>query len=378
MTKPAPVTFFPKRTQGMVPNGLLGILLINFGEPTEPTPEAVAPFLERIFLQNGGLEDQSGEAAGARARELALARTPGLVEEYREIGGSPLNAQADAQAEALDVELRSQARPTRVYSSFQFAGPSIAQRLEEARADGVTDLLALPVYPFCGQSTTVAALGAVRSALDATAWAPRVRAVSGWHHHPAYVSLRTEQIRAWAAERDLQVTDPDVLLYFSVHGTPLKYLHEGNRYDRYVDEHCRDIARRLGADRYAVGFQNHGNRRIRWTSPDNEDRIGVAAESQLVVVPISFMHEQSETLAELDHDLREFAEGVGKEFHRVPVPHDDEGFIRFLADLVGAAGAPEAPSGILSPCRCTPWSGTWCTNGNRDLPPSPFTEGTRT
>jgi len=158
-----------------------------------------------------------------------------------------------------------------------------------------------------------------------------------------------------------------------VHGTPVRYLGEKGRYDRYVYEHCREVAEGLGAERYQVGFQNHANRRIVWTRPDNEDAIRECEERKLVVVPISFMHEQSETLAELDHELREFVEGLGKELHRVPVPHDDPRFPKLLASLVREAISEDpAASGRLSACRCCPLEPTWCTNGSRDLPPSPY------
>ena len=54
-----------------------GILLLNFGEPERPVMEEVVPFLERIFLMNGGLEPgQEGEARRLRARELAERRAP--------------------------------------------------------------------------------------------------------------------------------------------------------------------------------------------------------------------------------------------------------------------------------------------------------------
>jgi ferrochelatase len=197
--------------------------------------------------------------------------------------------------------------------------------------------------------------------------------ISGWHHHPAYRTMLVEHLRAFMASRGLDLNDPDTLLYFSVHGTPVRYLSDGSRYDRYVYEHTRDVARSLGAHRYQVGFQNHANRRIKWTQPENEDAIRARPEKRLVVVPISFMHEQSETLAELDHDLADFIEGLGKEIHRAPVPHDDPLFPRFLADLVAQAVAddPGRP-GVLSRCRCCPLDDIWCTNGARDLPPSPY------
>lgn len=354
----------------------LGVLLINFGEPDEPTLEKVTTFLERIFLQNASLEGHADEAAMIRTRQLARDRAPGLLEEYQEIGGSPLNAQSESQAAAFARELGTRGVQARVYSAYQFTDPSIAEAVARAKADGVQTLVAMPGYPLCGPSTTVAALDDVRSALDDLGWQPRFRGLAGWHYHADYVRLRTDHIRGFVTERGLDLCSPDTLLYFSVHGTPLKYLREGNRYDRYVFEHCRDIAQELGADRYAVGFQNHSNRRIPWTQPDNEDRIREVEERRLVVVPISFMKEQSETLAELDHELRVFAEALGKEFHRVPIPHDDPRLPRFMAGLLEEIQATDPTArGMLGRCRCRPGDGTWCTNGFRDLPPSPYVPG---
>ncbi len=351
----------------------IGVLVLNFGEPDEPTVEKVEPYLERIFLQNRRLERHVDEAALARARKLARDRAPGLVEEYRAIGGSPLNAQANRVAQALESELTSRLADARVYSGFQFTRPFVSDVVAAAWTDGVDTLVALPVYPMCGQSTTVAALDDVRAALDDLGWAPRFVGISGWHHHPVYRELRVEHVRSFLAEEGLDLEDPDTILYFSVHGTPVKYVAEGNRYDRYVEEHCRAVANGLGAERYAVGFQNHSNRGVPWTQPENEDRIREVSERRLVVVPISFMNEQSETLAELDHELRGFVEDLGKEFHRVPVPFDLPGFPGFLAGLVTEALAADGGASThLSPCRCRTADSTWCTNGNRDLPPSPY------
>jgi protoporphyrin/coproporphyrin ferrochelatase len=354
--------------------GRLGVLVVNFGEPEEATPRRVVPYLERIFLQNVDLESHTADAAVARARELAAARAPGLIEDYRAIGGSPLNAQANRQAEALERELHGRGWTATTYSVFQFVEPLVEEGVRRAREDGVERLVVLPVYPICGQSTTVAALRRTRQAVEALGWRPEVRGLSGWHHHPSYAELRADGIRDFVRDRGLDLDDPDTILHFSVHGTPIKYLDEGNRYDRYVEEHTREIARRLGVeDRYSVGFQNHTNRDILWTQPDNEDCIAALRERRLVIVPIAFMHEQSETLAELDVDLRDHVEGEGREYHRVPVPHDDDRFVRLLADLVTALVGPDpSAGGVLAQCRCALPPGIWCTNGARDLPPSPY------
>lgn len=352
----------------------IGVLTLNFGEPDEPTMEKVVPFLERIFLQNSGLEASDPEALARRAHELALRRAPGLIEEYEGIGGSPLNPQADHHARVLEEELRGRGLDVTTYSCFQYTDPFIADAVARAREDGVEQLVALPVYPLCGHSTTVAALDDVERALEQLEWDVPVVKVAGWHKHDAYLAMRVAHIRRFVEEAGLDLNAPDTILYFSAHGTPIKYLHDdGSRYDRYVDEHCRDIAGALGAERYAVGFQNHTNRGIKWTEPDNEDRIEALRETHLVVDPVSFMHEQSETLAELDDELNEFIREQGKVLHRVPVPHDDPAFPGLLASLVQEAVAVAAGDpGLLAPCRCRKRRGTWCTNGNRDLDPSPF------
>src|SRR5690606_1192887 len=159
----------------------VAVMLLNFGEPEHPDEEEVVPFLERIFLMNGELEGRLGhDKAAARAHELAVARAPGLIEEYREgggahlhrqaeeqavarapglieeyreIGGSPLHRQAEEQAVALDAELTRRGLDARCYVGMQFTEPFIHDAVARARADGCDTVIGLPVYPLCGTST---------------------------------------------------------------------------------------------------------------------------------------------------------------------------------------------------------------------------------
>jgi ferrochelatase len=345
----------------------LGVITVNFGEPASPSLEEVTAFLERIFLVNAALEPSADEAAKrSRSRELAEGRAPGLIEEYRLIGASPNNPQADAQAAALGEELTRRGVAAKVYSAFQFTPPLVADVVRVAKEDGIRELVGVPVYPLCGPSTNVAALDAVRSALDAQRWNVSFWGVTGWHRHPLYLDLRADAIRKLVRRNGVDLQDPDTLVIFSAHGTPKKYLDAGSRYVEYVEEFCREIAGRVGLSRYEIGYQNHTNRRIEWTAPGVGDVVKSTNAKRVVVDPVSFMHEQSETLAELDHELREEAEGVGLEFHRVPVPHDDPRFAPVLADMVEAArggrGGVRSELPAVGVCRCRPSGDTYCMN----------------
>ena len=347
------------------------VLLLNFGEPSTPDPAEVTPFLERIFLANARLEPGGGaEAARARSRELAARRTPGLVEAYERIGGSPLNRQAARQGVALRRALAVRGRDMEVAVGMQFTEPSVEEALAGLRARGATTVAALPVYPLCGPSTSVAALAQVDAALDRLDWRPELRRVTGWHRHPGYVRLRTAAIRRAEEAAGWNLNDAGTRLVFSAHGTPLRYVEEGSRYVEYVEEWCETMARELGVRTWTLGYQNHSNRAVAWTQPGIEDALAdLDGVSKVLVDAVSFMHEQSETLMELDVELAEEAAELGLEFRRARVPHDDDAFADVLADLaLAAVGGDIAALPPRTPCRCRPGADV-CFNGEPGDPP---------
>lgn len=345
--------------------------MLNFGEPSEPTRENVVAYLERIFFDNAELDGDTTEAeARERSRKLAERRAPGLIEEYQEMGGgSPLNPQAQDQADRLEAELRERGYDVTTYTGYQFTEPLVADAAERAHEDDVDHLVGLPVYPLCGATTTVAALERLREAVDDLGWGVELDEVTGWHKHPLYNRLRADNVRSFADDHDLDLQDPDTELFFSAHGTPNHYLDEGSRYDTYVSEWCSVMSRMLDVDDYTLGFQNHGNRDIPWTEPDIEEAIEHVDAERVVVEPVSFMHEQSETLSELDMELREEAEEEGLEFYRVPVPHDDDRFQSVLADLVEPFVSEFDPQYYqFRQCQCKSTPGTMCLNAPTDVP----------
>ncbi len=345
-----------------------GVILLNFGEPARAVPEEVVPFLERIFAQNASLEEAAdADARRRRSRELAERRAPGLIEEYEAIGGSPLNEQAAWQARALADVLADRGHDVETFVGNQFTEPTIMDAVAAARASGVERLVGLPVYPLCGPSTNVAALASMARAASELGWDVEIHEVTGWHGHPDYASLRADGIRRAAADAGFDLSDAGTMLVFSAHGTPLKYLREGSRYDLYVDEHCRQVAEQLGLADYVIGFQNHGNRPIEWTQPDIEAVIRDVDADRVVVDAVSFVHEQSETLSELDLELKREADAAGLGFCRVPVPHDAPRFIDILADLVEPFLDGTNPAGLeYLDCRCR--SGARCLNARLEAP----------
>jgi ferrochelatase len=130
----------------------------------------------------------------------------------------------------------------------------------------------------------------VQSAIQEFEWDVEFFGVTGWHRHPSYLALRAEGIRTFAAAQEVDLLDPETRLVFSAHGTPIRYLEEGSRYVRYVEDFCKEMAERLRVKEYTLGFQNHANRRIEWTKPDIDEAVRSLGGSarRVVVDPVSW------------------------------------------------------------------------------------------
>jgi ferrochelatase len=164
------------------------VILLGFGEPDGASPDETLAYLERIFLANARLDGElTAEDRRRRCRELAERRAPGLQADYERIGGSPLLAQCRAQARALEAELARRGSGLTVRIAMQFTDPSIDAAVGEAVAGGVRRIIALPLYPLCGASTTIAALDALQEALErrGAKWI-EVVAVTCRHAHPGF------------------------------------------------------------------------------------------------------------------------------------------------------------------------------------------------
>ena len=98
---------------------------------------------------------------------------------------------------------------------------------------------------------------------------------------------------------------------------------------------------------------------LEWIGPSTEDELARAGEDgkSVIVVPIAFVSEHSETLVELDIEYREEAKRFGvTEYIRVPAVGTNPSFIKGLGDLVRGALAcnSDLSCGIGSDTRVCP------------------------
>ena len=151
--------------------------------------------------------------------------------------------------------------------------------------------------------------------------------------------------RCWIARgsRRASELDPSVPLrvLFSAHGLPERSCARGDPYQWQIEQTVDRVLAAWGRDDagLAVCYQSRATPQ-QWIGPSTDAEIERAAHDKVavLVVPIAFVSEHSETLVELDVDYRALAERLGVPgYYRVPAQNSDPAFIAALADLVRRA-----------------------------------------
>ena len=314
------------------------VVLFNLGGPDGP--DAVGPFLSNLFSDPAILPVPS-LVRKILSKLIVRRRLPEAKAIYARMGGSsPLLEQTRRQAAALEEMLRLKGADVRCFVAMRYWHPFAEEVVREVQAYAPDEIVLLPLYPQYSTTTTGSFLKEWRRAGGGVG---RERAIC------CYPSL-DGLIDAWAAGVVEAVTriPPEgaangVRVLFSAHGLPERVVAGGDPYSRQVEMCAAGIWDRAesglpGAYRadWRVSYQSRATPE-RWLRPDTVAEVEAAAREGLAVViaPLSFVSEHSETLVELDEELREIAERNGAPaFERVPTVRDDPRYISGLADLV--------------------------------------------
>jgi len=312
----------------------LAIVLFNLGGPDRP--EAIKPFLINLFTDPAILRVPFF-VRPLLARIIARVRVKPATEIYALLGGkSPLLELTQAQAAALQAELPE--FETRAFIAMRYWHPFSLQTAKQVRDYAPDQILLLPLYPHYSTTTTGSSLTAWREAAAQVGLVAPVHSLCCYHSDPAFIRATAALVGHTHAEARAAL-DPAIPLrvLFSAHGLPEVIIKQGDPYQNQIEKTSAAIARTLAlpdAD-WTVCYQSRATPQ-KWIGPSTEDEIARAAHDKvaILIVPIAFVSDHSETLVELDIEYRELAhkEGVPGYF-RAPVQNTDPDFIAALAAL---------------------------------------------
>lgn len=314
----------------------IAVVLFNLGGPDRP--ESVEPFLFNLF-NDPAIIGLPWPLRPLLARVISRRRKRVAQEIYEKIGGgSPLLDLTLEQANALEAVLSQGGDTVRVFVSMRYWHPmsdETALLVGDFKPD---EIVLLPLYPQYSTTTTASSLKDWRRAAAAAKLSAPSKTIKSYPTLEGLIGAQAELVVKGL--RDAGPNDGARIL-FSAHGLPKRVVEKGDAYADQVGETAGAVIAAMGeaARDWVVCYQSRVGP-LEWIGPSLGDELKRAARDGVgvVVVPIAFVSEHSETLVELDIEYREKAVELGVPFYvRVPAVGTHPRFIEGLAGLVESA-----------------------------------------
>lgn len=314
----------------------LAVVLFNLGGPDQVT--SIEPFLFNLFNDKAILGIPQ-PMRWVLAKYISLKRAPVAAEIYAHIGGkSPLLELTQEQAGALSENLQDKLGAQVEVKSFvcmRYWHPMSDEVAAEVAAYNPDHVVLLPLYPQFSTTTVGSSLKDWQRAAKKAGLKAETSSVCCYPENDGFVDAVCELL--WPQiEETCFIGKPRVL--FSAHGLPKKIVDNGDPYQSHVEKTALKVIEKLNlpALDWWISYQSRVGPQ-EWIGPNTEDEIVRAGKDKvpLIIVPIAFVSEHSETLVELDIEYRELAEKSGvPSFMRTPAVGTHHKFIEGLAQIV--------------------------------------------
>jgi ferrochelatase len=313
----------------------VAIVLFNLGGPDQP--QSVKPFLVNLFTDPAILRVPFF-VRPLLARIIAYARTPVATANYAILGGgSPLLGLTQRQADALQAALPD--IEARCFIAMRYWHPFSEEAVRAVKQWDPDEVFLLPLYPHYSTTTTGSSLTAWREAASRAGLAKPTTSLCCWFEDGQAVAAATAIVRkSFEQARESLAPEIPLRVLFSAHGLPEVIVAGGDPYQWQIEQTAARIAAALAIPEldWQVCYQSRATPQ-KWLAPSTETALEEAGHDgvAVLVVPIAFVSEHSETLVELDVEYAEIAKTLKiPGYFRAPAQNDDAGFIAALASLV--------------------------------------------
>ncbi len=311
------------------------VILVNLGGPSSPAE--VKSFLFRMFSDKNLIRTPFSESLQmVLAGIITRIRTNKTKKMYDAIGwDSPLLRITENQAKLIKKILNEQELDTEVRWAMMYSEPlldDVLRKIKEYIEDD-TRIIIVPMFPHYSYSTT----GAIEKKLEILAKRYRISQkkihfIRSFHLEQGYIDHYVSNIK------DIGPQEEDVVI-FSAHSIPYRQIKRGDPYENQVKETVKRIVERTSLDfNYRLGFQSKVGP-IEWLGPSLKEVVNkcIAEDfKRIIIVPISFVTENLETLYELDIMFKKKIENAKVDYIRLPCHNEDSGLAKSLADLIEA------------------------------------------
>jgi len=306
------------------------VVLLNMGGPNNL--EEVELFLKNMFADKNILTMKSGLLRKFVGGMIVFSRTESSQEIYRQLGGkSPIVGHTKKLVAKLQERLGDDVI---VDFAMRYTPPFACEVVERIEAAGVDKIYLIPLYPQYSTTTTKSSLEDFEECYHKKNGKALLVEKKHFFENEKYNQAILERIKESVAGDDYR--DFDII--FSAHGLPKKIVDAGDVYEQHVERHVEILKEMMAKEgmnfhQTHLAYQSKVGR-MEWLTPSLEDKLATVRNRGVVIFPIAFTIDNSETDFELDVEYREIAEELGfKEYRVAKCPNDSELFVDALQEI---------------------------------------------
>ena len=284
-------------------------------------------FLRNMFNDKNILSINNDTLRSMVASFIVMTRLNSAWENYEEIGGkSPLHDLTDDLVAKLSNELPEYF----VTEAMRYTSPFSQTAVARIKEQGIKDVILLPLYP---QYSTTTVKSSVEDFKEKAGEDFNIEIIDPFYKNELFNKAVCDEIVR------VQGKYNDFHLIFSAHGLPQKVVNRGDTYQKEIEEHVDILREKL--THYAVNFKSINLAYqskvgpMKWLEPSLDDMLKNFKGEKVLIYPIAFIIDNSETVFELEIEYRELAEKLGVSDYRVcKCPNDNDTFIEAIKDIL--------------------------------------------
>ena len=308
------------------------IILFNLGGPD--SLKSVKPFLFNLFYDPAILNLPT-ILRYPLAKLISSRRAPIAKKIYEELGGSsPILKLTKDQSNALEKELNQNDNKNnyKCFIVMRCWHPRAEEVIKDVKNFNPDEIILLPLYPQFSAATSGSSIKEWHEVCKKNDFKTKTSTICCYPSDDYFIRSHVNLIK-----NKIQKLD-DYKLIFSAHGLPEKNIKKGDPYQWQVEQSVKNIVSKLNLTKldWTLSYQSRVGP-LKWIGPSTDDVIVKSSKlgKKIVLVPIAFVSEHSETLVELDIEYKELADKNGcKEYIRIPALGTNPEFISSLSNLV--------------------------------------------
>ncbi|AZL54459.1 ferrochelatase [Aliarcobacter skirrowii] len=306
-------------------NSNKALVLLNMGGAR--SKDELKMFLTNMFNDENILTVKSALLRKMIAFFIVTKRLNSAWKNYEEIGNaSPINPLTEKLVEKCNEKIDGYT----TYQVMRYTPPFAKDVVEKLKEDGISEVFLLPLYP---QYSTTTTKSSMEDFLKYAKNSFKIKSINDFYKNDKFNNCIVNEI-----ERNMQ-EGVKYNLIFSAHGLPQKIVDNGDPYQKQMIEHVEILSKKLKEKNIDFKSINLAYQSkvgpLKWLEPSLEDMLKNFENDNVIIYPLSFIVDNSETDFELDIEYREVANEIGILEYKVCkcVNYGDD-FIEAIKDII--------------------------------------------